>query len=310
MNTPSHFETVLQSGRFAVTAEIAPPKSASAAVLKRAACALRAHVDALNITDNQAAVVRMSSIAACVHVQQEGVETVLHMTCRDRNRIGLQSDLLGAWSLGIRNVLLLTGDPPHVGNHPEAVPVFDVDSVALSRITDDMRRKSVLMNGDAMKNAPRFFIGVGDNPYAGALESRLARFKRKLEAGADFVQTQPIFDIRRFREWVGVLKDSGLLERVHLLAGILPVKSYGALCRISRIPGMAVPDELLERFRAVPEQLQPALGIEVASHTIEQLRQIKSLSGIHVMAINWYECVPELLECTGLRVADRVVATV
>jgi methylenetetrahydrofolate reductase (NADPH) len=304
----SHLERVLRSGQFAVTSEVAPPKSASAKGIRKAAGDLRECIDALNLTDNQSAVVRLSSVAACLHVLQEGVEPVLHVTCRDRNRIGLQSDLLGAWSLGIKNILALTGDKPEIGNHPDAMGVFDLDSAGLCKVASDMRDNARFMNGEELKYGPHFFVGVGENPFAGTGEARVARLQRKIACGADFVQTQPIFDVAEFSRWVSLIGDAGLLDHVFLLGGVSPIKSYEALVRFSKVPGVVIPEDVMRRFAAVPPADQAGEGIRMAVETARALREIEGVNGVHIMAVNWHEVVPEIVDQAGLLPRIEVTA--
>lgn len=300
MSALSHLHDLLSRGRFVVTAELGPPKSSSAKGLRKAASALAGYVDAINLTDNQAAVVRLCSLAACVHVMAQGVEPVLHMTCRDRNRIGLQSDLLGAYSLGIKNVLVLTGDSPSVGNHPDAKPVFDLTSIELCKVVRDLRDQSKFLNGEELKFAPRFFIGCGENPFLGTPEQKIERLSRKVAAGADFIQTQPVFDVEGFAKWVSLIRSAGLDRRVSIIAGVLPVRSGETLARIARVPGIKVPDELYDRFRGLTEEAQQAEGIRLATEIIQAVKQLQGVSGVHIMAVNWHEVVPEIVSRTEL----------
>jgi methylenetetrahydrofolate reductase (NADPH) len=292
--------TLLNEGRFVVTAELGPPKSPSSKSLRRAAASLAGHVDAINVTDNQTAVVRLCSLAGCLHVMAEGVEPVLHMTCRDRNRIGLQSDLLGAYSLGIRNVLALTGDHPSMGNHPDARAVFDLDSIALCGVMRKMRDSGCFSNGEPCKPAPKFSIGVGENPFAGALESSALRLAQKAAAGADFVQTQPVYDLERFTEWMSLLARMGLDQRLPVIAGVLPVRSLALLERIARVPGLSVPGDAFCRFTGLTTDEQQAEGIRMAAEIVAAVRKIPGVQGVHIMAINWPEAVPEIIGRAGL----------
>lgn len=300
MENLSHLHALLSEGRFVVTAELGPPKSGSSKSLRRAAASLAGHVDAINVTDNQAAVVRLCSLAGCVHVMAEGVEPVLHMTCRDRNRIGLQSDLLGAYSLGIRNVLVLTGDHPSMGNHPDARPVFELDSIELCRVLRKMRDTGCFINGEPCKPAPKFHIGVGENPFAATAEFSALRLAQKAAAGADFVQTQPVYDLERFAEWMSLLVRMGLNSRLSVIAGVLPVRSHSALERISKVPGLHVPEDIFRRFKGLTAEEEHAEGIRMAAETVAAIKEIPGVHGVHIMAINWTEAVPEILSRTGL----------
>jgi len=296
----SHLHALLSEGRFVVTAELGPPKNGSSKSLRRAAASLAGHVDAVNVTDNQAAVVRLCSLAACVHIMAEGVEPVLHMTCRDRNRIGLQSDLLGAYSLGIRNVLALTGDHPSMGNHPDAKPVFDLESLELCGLLRRMRDTGCFINGEPCKPAPRFHIGVGENPFTVTVEHSALRLAQKVAAGADFVQTQPVYDLERFAEWMSLLVRMGLDTRVAVIAGVLPVRSHSTLERIAKVPGLHVPEAVFRRFKRLTAEEQQTEGVRLAAETVASIRKIAGVRGVHIMAINWPEAVPEVVSRTGL----------
>lgn len=220
----SHLRTVLEAGQFAVTAEIGPPRGANPAPIRRKAKLLRDWIDAANITDNQSAVVRMASWAGCVILKQEGVEPVMQLQCRDRNRIALQSDLLGAAALEIPNVLLLTGDHPRFGDHPDAKPVFDMDSIQLVWTARTMREQRQLLSGRELKPAPDLFIGAVENPFAPPLRWRAERLGKKVAAGARFCQTQFIYDVKIFADWMQRIRDLGIDKRCHILAGVGPVK--------------------------------------------------------------------------------------
>lgn len=300
MKSGSRLERILTQGHFAVTAEVGPPKSASAKGIIRNAEKMRGFVDAVNLTDNQSAVVRMSSLAAALHVASGGVEPVMQMTTRDRNRIALQSDLLGAYSLGIRNVLCITGDHQSLGNHPQARNVFDLDSIQLVRIVKGLRDEKRFQNGEECKFEPRMFIGAAANPFAEPLEFRVLRLAKKINAGADFIQTQGIYDVRRFSTWMEMVRDMGLHEKVYILGGIVPAKSATALEKIAQVPGMMVPEELIKRMKGVPREKQEEEGIRIAVEIIQQVREIQGVRGVHIMGIAWEEAVPEICRRAGL----------
>jgi len=295
----SRLDQILQSGHFAVTAEIGPPKSCDPAFVEKKADILKGYADAFNITDNQTAIVRMSSIAAGVLVRQKGLEPVIQMTCRDRNRIGLQSDLLGAAALGIKNVLCLTGDHQSFGNHPQAKNVFDLDSIQLIKAVKDLRDEGRFICGEEMKVKPDFFIGCVENPFADPFEFRVLRLQKKVEAGADFVQTQCVLEMNRFREFMQQAHDQGLTERVAVLAGVMPVKS-GKMARYMQknVAGMMVPDELCDRLEKAHDPQEEAINIVVEQ--IAELREIPGVKGVHIMAVAWEEAVPEIIRRGGL----------
>jgi len=295
----SNLNRVLEAGHFAITAEIGPPKSCNAEFVNKKADLLRGYADAFNITDNQTAIVRMSSIAAGVLVQQKGLEPVIQMTCRDRNRIGLQSDLLGAAALGIKNVLCLTGDHQSFGNHPQAKNVFDLDSIQLIKTIKDMRDEGRFLCGEELKVRPDVYIGCVENPFADPFEFRALRLQKKVEAGADFVQTQCVLEMERFKEFMHIINDQGLTDRAAVLAGVMPIKS-GRMARYMQknVAGMLVPDELCERLEAAADPREEAINIVVEQ--IAQLREIPGVKGVHIMAVAWEDVVPEIVRRAGL----------
>ena len=301
MKTKSNLERVLEAGQFAVTSEIGPPQSADPEVIRRKARLLKGSVDAFNVTDGQTAVVRMASWAACLIGKEEGLDPIIQMTCRDRNRIALQMDVLGAAALGINNILCLTGDHQKFGNHPEAKSVFDLDSIQLIQVVKDMRDEKRFQCGDEMALEPHLFIGAAANPFADPFEFRVIRLAKKVAAGADFIQTQIVYNVDKFAEWMKRARDKGLHEKVKILAGVAPVKSVGAARYMkTRVPGMDVPDEIIERLRGVPKEQVPKEGIKLCVDIINQVSQIEGVAGIHLMAIEWEEVVPEIVEAAGL----------
>ncbi len=301
MKTKSNLERVLELGQFAVTSEIGPPQSADPEVIRRKARLLKAYVDAFNVTDGQTAVVRMASWAACLVGKEEGLDPIIQMTCRDRNRIALQMDVLGAAALGINNILCLTGDHQKFGNHPGARGVFDLDSIQLIQVVKNMRDEKKFQCGEEMAVEPHFYIGAAANPFADPFEFRVTRLAKKVAAGADFIQTQIIYNVDKFAEWMKRARDRGLHEKVKILAGVAPVKSVGAARYMkTRVPGMDVPDDVIERLRAVPKEQVPKEGIKLCVDTINRVSQIEGVAGIHIMAIEWEEIVPEIVEAAGL----------
>ena len=290
----SHLERVVRSGQFAVTAELGPPKSADAEKIRKKSEILRGTCDAINITDNQIGIVRMSSLAAGVILISEGLEPVLQFTCRDRNRLALQSDLLGAAALGIRTVLLLTGDHQTFGNHPEAKGVWDLDSVKLIQMLKRMRDAGEFENGEPLDGLrPSFFIGAAENPCGEPREFRAPRLGKKTEAGADFCQTQSIYDVPRFADWMRQVRDLGLHERCAILAGITPLRSASGARHVNAgVPGLDVPEPIIQRLeRAGNRKAQRREGIRVAVETVQQLRQIPGVAGVHLMPVHWERSV-------------------
>ena len=298
----SNLEKVFASGAFAVTGECGPPKSADGNVIVEKAKLLKGFVDAVNITDNQTAVVRICSMASGYLAQQNGLEAIMQMTCRDRNRLAMQADILGAVSLGIKNILCLTGDHMSFGNHPQAKGVHDIDSIQLIRMYKDMRDEKKFQCGDEMTVEPRLFIGCAENPFGDPFEFRSLRLRKKVEAGADFVQTQCIFNIPKFKKWMEMVRAEGLHQEIKIMAGITPIKGAGMARYMQKfVPGMDVPQEIVDRVAAkekgAPQQEEgKALGVEM----IKELAEIEGVAGVHIMAVEWEPAVPEIVEKAGL----------
>jgi 5,10-methylenetetrahydrofolate reductase len=308
MKTRSNLERVLEAGQFAVTGELGPPQSADPEVIRTKAKILKGNVDAVNVTDGQTAVVRMASWAACVIGKQEGLDHIVQMTCRDRNRIALQMDVLGIAALGMNNLLCLTGDHQKFGNHPTAKGVYDLDSIQLVKMVKDMRDEKKFQCGEDMAVEPRLFIGAAENPFADPFEFRVPRLAKKVAAGADFIQTQIIYNVDKFAEWMKGVRDRGLHEQTKILAGVAPIKSLGAARYMkTRVPGMDVPDSVIERLQGVPKEQVSKEGIKLCVDIIEQVREIEGVAGIHLMAIEWEEVVPEIVEAAGLLPRPRFV---
>lgn len=290
---------MLEAGRFAVTAEIGPPKSPNPEIVRRHARMLKGYGDAFNVTDNQTAIVRMSSVASAIFCLQEGAEPIMQMTCRDRNRIVLQSDLLGATALGVKNVLCLSGDHQTFGNQKESKNVYDIDSIQELQIFRMMRDEKKVWGGDELEEAPKVFLGATENPFADPFEFRVTRLAKKVTAGAEFIQTQAIFDMDRFEQWMRGIRDRRLDERAHILGGVVPLKSLGAAKYMkTKVPGVTVPDGIIERMRNATDPKSE--GIEICVEQIEHLRTIKGVHGVHIMAMNWEEKVPEIVQKAGL----------
>lgn len=301
MSRTSHLQEVLEGAHFAVTAECGPPKGADPQILRKKAEALKGYVDAVNVTDNQTAVVRLCSLASCAILKQMGLDPVLQMTTRDRNRIALQSDLLGASALGIGNVLCLSGDHVSFGSEPQALGVFDLDSVQLLYTARLMRDQGKFLGGGALSDPPRIFLGAVENPFGDPLQFRAKRLAKKVAAGAQFIQTQCVYNLQRFEEWMKQVRDLGLHEKTHILAGVTPLKSARmARYMKERVAGMDLPDSVLERMEKTPAAKQREEGLKIAFETIDALKNIPGVRGIHIMAIEWEEAVPELVGNCGL----------
>ena len=324
----SHLERALAAGQFAVTGELGPPKSADVEAVARKAQQLAGVVDAVNITDNQTAIVRMSSIAAGRIAMDHGCEPVMQMTCRDRNRIAIQSDVLGAHALGIRNILCLTGDHQTFGNHPQSKNVFDLDSIQLVQMIARMRDEKVFANGEPIRNSkkapivePKMFVGAAANPFADPIDFRVVRLAKKVAAGAQFIQTQVIFDVERFRTYMDEVRRQGLHEKTHILAGVMPPKSARVLKFMDEsVAGIRVPGSLIERLTRVAAEAREKVpgddeaarkkaataagreeGVKLCVETIDQVRAIEGVRGVHIMAVEWEEIVPEIVRRAGLK---------
>ena len=294
-------QQILSRGEFAVTAEVGPPRGANADVVRDKANLLKGYVDAINVTDNQTAIVRMSSISACAHIVQMGLEPVMQMVTRDRNRIALQSDIMGAYSLGIHNMLCLSGDHQTFGSQPGAMNVYDIDSMHLIQAVKTMRDEGKDMSGYALNLAPKMFIGAAENPFADPFEFRVIRLAKKIAAGAEFIQTQCVFDVDRFKEFVRQAREQGLTDKVHILAGLTPLKSArAAKYMATKVSGITIPESILKRMEGVAKEKAAEEGVKICLETIQQLKEIKGVHGIHIMAIEWEEKVPEIVKTAGL----------
>jgi methylenetetrahydrofolate reductase (NADPH) len=306
MKSAGTLEKVLAAGNFAVTAELGPPQNSNPEAIKKKAQHCIGNVDGANITDNQTAIVRMSSIAAGAIALSCGVEPVVQMVCRDRNRLAMQSDILGAAALGIQNLLCLSGDHQTFGNHPEAKNVYDVDSMQLIAMVKKMRDDKQFLSGDEIKeHEPHLFIGAVANPFADPFEFRVMRLAKKIGAGADFIQTQCIFDINKFAGWMKMVVKEGLHEKVYILAGLTPVRSHRALVYMkNNVAGMSIPDELIKRMESADDPKEE--GITICLEMIKRIKSIEGVSGIHLMPIGWESITPVILERAGLLPRPKV----
>ena len=298
----SKLERTLAAGNFAVTAELGPPKSADPQVIATKAQILAGYTDAVNITDNQTAVVRICSLVAAHLAMDHGCEPVMQMTCRDRNRLAMQADILGASALGIKNVLCLTGDHQSFGNHPQAKGVFDLDAINLIRMYKGLRDDKKFQCGDEIVGEPRLYIGCAENPFADPFELRALRLKKKVEAGADFVQTQCIFNLPKFKLWMQEVRSLGLHQEIKIIAGITPIKGAGMANYMKNfVPGMDVPQEIIDRIAAHEKGApQQEAGKKLAVEMIKEISAIEGVAGVHIMAVEWEAAVPEIVEAAGL----------
>lgn len=301
MRTESKLEKILAAGHLAVTSECGPPRGALPDKVREKGGYLQGIVDAVNVTDNQTAMVRMSSLAASVILKQEGLNPLLQVVTRDRNRLAMQADIIGAYSLGIDTMLCLSGDHTKFGDHPMAMNVHDIDSIQLIQMVKAMREEGKFQGGAEIKGPPKMFIGAAANPFADPFELRVLRLEKKINAGVDFIQTQCIFNVEKFEKWMAQVCAKGLHKRCYILAGVTPIKSLGAARYMSsKVPGMDVPKEIVDRMASVPKEKQAEEGVSICVETIQRLKKVEGVAGFHIMAIDWEEKVKEIVERAGL----------
>ncbi len=297
----SGLQRLLQSGEFVVTCELETSDSADPEVVYRLADALQGKVDAVNCTDNSAAHPHLSALAAARLLLDRGVEPILQLACRDRNRLALQADILGAAALGVRNLVAMTGDDVTAGDHPEAKPIYDLDAMHLLRTARIMRDAGTYLSGRRLDQPPNMFIGAVENPFAPPVDYRPMRLGKKIEAGAEFVQTQIVFNLERMRTFMARVVDLGLVEHVFVLAGVYVLRSARAARYLrDQVPGIDVPDEVLRRMERCPQDRQSEEGARLALEIIEQLREMPGISGIHLMSIRGEEAILRVVEEAGL----------
>jgi methylenetetrahydrofolate reductase (NADPH) len=301
LSAGSRLERVLRSGRFAVTAELDAPDSADPADVYKNALVLAEVCDAINATDGAGANCHMSSLGCCALLTRAGYEAVLQVSCRDRNRIAIQGDLLGAAAMGVRNVLCLTGDDVSVGDQPEAKRVFDLDSIQLIQVARMMRDQGVFLSGRKIATPPRLFLGAVENPFAPPFDWRPPRLAKKVAAGAQFIQTQYCFDIPRFQEFMRHVRELGLHKQVFILVGVGPLRSLKATEFMrTRVPGVWIPDAIIQRIAKTPTQRQAEEGKQICVEIIQQVREIEGVHGVHIMAYRQEEAVAEIIQRAGL----------
>jgi methylenetetrahydrofolate reductase (NADPH) len=311
MKTNSNLEKVLAAGHLAVTAECGPPRGAMPEKVRERAALLQGFCDAVNVTDNQTAMVRMSSLSASIIIQQAGfgLNPLLQMVSRDRNRLSMQADILCAYSLGIDTMLCLSGDHTKFGDHPNAMNVHDLDSVQMIQMIKTMRDEGKFQGGQDIKgDPPKMFIGAAANPFAGPnIQVRAMRLAKKVAAGADFIQTQCIFNLDKFEEWMAVVRKMGLHKKTAILAGVTPIKSVGAARYMQKkVPGMDVPQAIVDRMAATPKEKQAEEGVTICIEMMERIKKIEGVAGFHIMAIEWEEKVGEICERAGLLPRPRL----
>jgi methylenetetrahydrofolate reductase (NADPH) len=301
LNTASKLEKILNQGHLAVTSECGPPRGSNPGEIKEKGNLIKNHVDAVNVTDNQTAMTRMSSLAACIHLKSLGIEPVLQMVTRDRNRVALQSDILGAASFDISNILCLSGDHQSFGDCAQCQNVHDLDSMQLIQTVRCMRDEGKFLGGDKIRRPPKMFVGAAANPFADPFEIRVPRLAKKIAAGAEFIQTQCIYNLDKFERWMEQARDRGLMEKIYILAGLTPMKSVGmAKYMRAKVPGMDVPESIIDRLAGVAKEKQAQEGIDICVEAIQRLKEVKGVAGFHIMAIEWEEKVPEIVERSGL----------
>ena len=301
MKTKSNIERLLEAGKFVVTSECGPPRGADSEVIRKKGELLKGVVDAVNVTDNQTSIVRMSSLASCLILKEMGFDPIWQVVCRDRNRIAIQSDILGAAALGINNILCLSGDHQSFGDHPKAKNVYDIDSIQLIHTVKTLRDDGKFLGGDELKGKPSMFIGAAENPFGDPFEIRAMRLGKKVKVGCDFIQTQGIYNIEKFVKWMEMVRERGLHEKCAILAGVIPLKSAGMAKHMKKnVPGMDVPDALIDRLSGVPKEKQAEEGIKICVEMIQQLKEIKGVRGVHIMAIEWEQKVAEIAKAAGL----------
>ncbi len=301
MTSGSTLEKVLRSGRFAITSELNPPDSADPEEVYRAALVLAGFCDAINVVDASGANCHMSSVSISALLTKVGYEPVYQISGRDRNRIAIQGDLLGAVALGVRNLLCITGDDVSAGDQPDAKPVFDLDSIQLLRTARMMRDERVFLSGRKITSALPLFLGAASNPFVPPYDWRPQRLAKKIAAGAQFIQTQYCFDVKRFKEYMQQVRNLGLHEQVYILVGVGPLRSYRAAEFMrTRVPGVVIPDEIVDRLKKTPKERQQDEGKEICKEIIAEVRDIEGVSGVHIMAYRQEELVAEIVRETGL----------
>ena len=301
MATPSRLAELLRAGRFVVTAELSSSNSADPEATWRRAEVLRGSVDAINCTDNTGAHVHMSSLAASHLLVEKGLEPIMQLTVRDRNRLALQADLLGAAALGVRNLVLMSGDDVTAGDHPEARRIYDIDSMQLIEVAAAMRDRGTYLSGRKLEQAPSFFIGAVENPFAPPLEFRPLRLQKKVRAGADFIQTQLVFDVALFASFMAAVGDLDLIGKVFIIPSIgIPRSARGANFMREKVPGLHVPESLDSRLEKTPPARQAEEGVKIAVELVNAVREIRGVSGVHIMAYRQEESVAEIVDKSGI----------
>ena len=297
--SPGRLERLLRDGIFAVTTEISPPDSADPHEVYERASIFDGYVDAMNATDGSGGNCHMSSVGMCSILTRRGYAMVMQITCRDRNRIAIQGDVLGAAAMGVANILCLTGDDVTAGDHPQAKPVFDLDSMSMLTMLKGMRDDSQFLSGRKLTSPPQVLLGAAENPFAPPLDYRSLRMEKKVAAGAQFVQTQYCFDMEILRNFMSAVRDQGLHERVFILPGVGPLASAKSAEWIrTHIPGVHIPDEVIKRLQGAKDQAQE--GVNICIEILQQLKEIEGVHGAHIMAYRQEHRVPEIVGKSGV----------
>ena len=291
------FASLLAAGEFVVTAELNPPKSASATVVRRRAEALKGAVDAVNVTDSNRAMVAMAAIPAAVIVRSAGLEAIVQMTGRDRNRIALQADVLGAVALGIDSFVFMSGDDPKQGNHPDAVNVKDLDGIGLVKMAVGMRDQARFLSGDEIRQAPKMLVGATASPFTKPMEADLTKTFDKIAGGAEFLQTQPVFELATFSQWLVEVRRRGARD-IPILAGVLVLRSAEQAERLGKVPGVALGPDVVDRMKGAADG--EAEGVAIAVEYVKALKALPGVRGVHLYAIEWPEAVARVVEAAGL----------
>ncbi len=298
-SSPGRFERVLRAGKFAVSTELAPPDSADPAQVYERASIFDGYVDAINATDGSGAHCHMSSVAVCGLLTRAGYSPIMQISCRDKNRIAIQGDILGASAMGVSNILCLSGDGVESGDHPQAKPVFDLDCMSLLNISKNMRDNSSFESGRKLDTAPAVFLGAAANPFAPPQEFRADRLAKKVEAGAQFVQTQYCYDIDVLKNYMHRVRELGLDKKVFILVGVGPLASAKTAEWIRKnVPGVHIPDAVIKRLAGADNQ--KAEGVNLCIDMIQQASEIEGVHGCHIMAYRQEHAVPEIVERSGI----------
>jgi len=298
MISGSNLERLLREGHFVVCGEMSPPQGADRSPILKKCSYFKGITDAVNLTDNQTAIVRMSSVMSSVFALEGGIEPIMQMTCRDRNRLAQQSDILAAGAAGVKNILCLSGDYQSFGNFPDAKGVFDLDSIQLIHTVAGMNAGKFL-NGDEIKPPPHMFIGGAANPFGEPFDLRIIRLGKKISAGAHFIQTQPVFDMPRFERWMSAVRDEGYDQQVFILAGVMPVRGAKALEYMrDSVPGMSIAEEYIRRMKAASDAKEE--GVAICVETIKRLKEIPGVKGVHIMPVMWESITARIVEEAGL----------